>query len=152
MLRKRRLFKLKSIDLFKWKKHLWFINTQSFNLFNADQINSYDNDVLQTNGKEMRQNASNFRNIIGLFLKQIMRDCMLALQERHSYQRKKLNDACALKVNDIVLLKSDSAPRLSWWKGKIEKIVFGNDDLVCGADVRVYQDNSGKIKVIHSPL
>ena len=119
---------------------------------NADQINSHNNVALETNGKEMRQNASNFRNILGLFLKQFMRDCMLMLQERHLYQRQKLNDTCALKVNDIVLLKSDSAPRLSWWKGKIEKLVYGNDDLVCGADFRVYQDNSGKIKVIRRPL
>ena len=149
------MFKLKSIDLFKWRKGFDLLTPNHLIYgrdINADQINSYNNDVLETNGKEMRQNASNVRNIIGLFLKQFMRDFMLALQERHLYQRQKSNNTCTLKVNDIVLLKVDSAPRLSWWKGKIEKLVYGNDNLVRGADVRVYQDNSGKIKVIRRPL
>ena len=89
----------------------------------------------------MRRNASTFRNTINYFLKQFIRDFILALQERYSYQRRKSNKTCVLKVNDIVLVKGDSAPRLSWRKGK-----------VCGADVRVYQDNLGKTIVIRRPL
>ena len=38
---------------------------------------------------------------------------MLALQERHLYQQRKLNNTCVLKVNDIVLAKGDNAPRSS---------------------------------------
>ena len=63
---------------------------------------------------------------------------MLALQECHSYQRRKSNNTCVLKVNDIVLEKGDSAPRLSWRKEKVEKLIYGGDNLVHGADVRVY--------------
>ena len=37
---------------------------------------------------------------------------MLALQERHLYQQRKLNNTCVLKVNDIVLAKGDNAPRV----------------------------------------
>ena len=77
---------------------------------------------------------------------------MLALQERHSYQRRKSNNTCVLKVNDIVLVKSDSAPRLSWQKGKVEKLIYGDRNLVRGVDVRVYQDNLGKTIVIRRPL
>ena len=32
---------------------------------------------------------------------------MLALQERHSYQRRKSNNTCILKKNDTVLVESD---------------------------------------------
>ena len=81
-----------------------------------------------------------------------MRDYALALQERHSYQRRKSNNTYVLKVNDIVLVKSDNAPRLSWRKGKIEELIYGDDKLVCGADIRVYQDNLGKTIVIRRPL
>ena len=52
---------------------------------NADQITSYNNEVLEINGEEIRRNASTFRNIINHFLKRFMRD-VLMLQERHSYQ------------------------------------------------------------------
>ena len=76
---------------------------------------------------------------------------MLALQERHSYQRRKSNNTCVLKVNDIVLLKGDSAPRLSWRKGKVEKLIYG-DNLVRGADVHVYKDKLGETIVIRRPL
>ena len=40
-----------------WKR-LWFINTQPFNVYgrdtNVDQITSYNNEVLEINGEEMR--------------------------------------------------------------------------------------------------
>ena len=77
---------------------------------------------------------------------------MLALQERHSYQRRKSNTTCVLRVSDIVLVKGDSAPRLSWRSGKTEKLIDGDDNLIRGADVGVYQDNSGKTIVIRGPL
>ena len=80
---------------------------------NADQITSYNNDVLEINGEQMRRNVSTFKNIINHFLKRFVRDYMLALQERHSYQWRKSNNTCVLKVTDIVLVKNDSAPRLS---------------------------------------
>ena len=47
-------------------------------------------------------------------------------------------------MNNIISVKSDSAPSLSWRKGKVEKLIHGDDNLVRGADVRVYQDNLGK--------
>ena len=118
----------------------------------ADQITSYNYKPLEINGEEMRQNASTFRNIVNHFLKRFMRDYMLALQERHSYQRRKSNYNCVLKVNDIVLVKGDSAPRLSWRKETVEKLIYGDDNLVRGADVRVYQDKLGKTIVIRRPL
>ena len=52
-----------------------------------------------------------------------MTDYMLALQERHLYQQRKLNNTCVLKVNDIVLAKGDNAPRSSSWKGKAEQLI-----------------------------
>ena len=81
-----------------------------------------------------------------------MRDYTLALQERYSYQWRKSNNTCVLNVNDIVLVKGDSAPRLSWWKGKVEKLIDGDDNLVSREDVCVYQDNLGKTIVIRRPL
>ena len=68
---------------------------------NTDQITNYKSEVLEINGEEIRRNASTFRNI-NHFLKRFMRDYMLALQERYSYQRRKSNNTCVLKVKYIV--------------------------------------------------
>ena len=51
-------------------------------------------------------------------------------------------------MNNIISVKSDSAPSLSWRKGKVEKIIHGDDNLVRGADVRVYQDNLGYTQAV----
>ena len=81
-----------------------------------------------------------------------MTDCVLALQERHLYQRRTLSNNCILKVNDIALMKGDSVPRLPWRKKKVEKSICSDDNLVHGADVRVYQNNLGKTIVIRRRL
>ena len=49
-------------------------------------------------------------------------------------------------------MKGDSAPRLSRQKRKVEKLIYGDDNLVHGADVCVYQDKLGKTIVIRRPL
>ena len=49
-------------------------------------------------------------------------------------------------------MKGDSPPRLSWQKGKVEKLIYGDDNLVRGSDVRVFQDKLGKTIVIRRPL
>ena len=46
---------------------------------NADQITSYNNEVLEINGEKMRRKASTFRNILNHFLKRFVTDYMLAL-------------------------------------------------------------------------
>ena len=49
-------------------------------------------------------------------------------------------------------MKGNSPLCLSWQKGKVEKLIYGDDNLVRGADVRVYQDIFGKTIVIRRPL
>ena len=73
---------------------------------------------------------------------------MLALQNVPRINDENQTTACALKVNNMVLVKGDSAPRLSWQKGKVEKLIYGHDNLVRGADVRIYQDKLGETVVI----
>ena len=113
------MFKFKTIDFYE---NGYDLSTTSHSIYgryiNADEITSY-NDILEINGERMRRNVSTFRNIINHILKRFMRDYISALQERHSYQRRKSNNTCVLKPNDIVLVNSDSAPRLSWRKGKV---------------------------------
>ena len=55
-------------------------------------------------------------------------------------------------MNDIVLVTDHSIPCLSWRKGKIEKLIYGDGNLVRRADVCVYQDGLGKTIVIRRPL
>ena len=72
-----------------------------------------------------------------------MTDYLLALQERHSCQRRSTNSSCNLKEGDVVLIKDDTLPRLSWRKGKVEKLA---------AEVRVYQQRNKKTICIRRPI
>ena len=55
-------------------------------------------------------------------------------------------------MNDLVLVKSDSERVYHGEKGKVEKIIYGDDNLVHGANNRVYQDKLGKTIDIRQPL
>ena len=117
-----------------------------------NSFNHTDNDVLEISSNEMRRKALHCYSIINHWMKKFMKDYMLALQERHSYQRRKSMNDCFLKEGDIVLVKGDNIPRLSWRKGKIEKLISGDDGLIRGADIRVYQRNLDKTVVIRRPI
>ena len=56
-----------------------------------------------------------------------------------------------LKVNDIVLVKEDK-PRIKWRKGKVTKLLYGNDNLVRGVELLITQKSKGKLLKIRRPL
>ena len=100
----------------------------------------------------MRKQVSHCRLVINHFLKRFMNDYLLALQERHSYQRSTTSDVCYIKEGDVVLIKNDTLPRLSWRKGKVEKLIHSEDGLVRAADIRVYQQKKNKTIIIRRPV
>ena len=58
-----------------------------------------------------------------------------------------------MKEGDVVLIKeNNSAPRLSWKKGVIEKLIIGNDKYIRGASVRATYGKSTKAIVLNRPL
>ena len=89
--------------------------------------------------------------ILSHFKKRFFDEYILALRERHQYEVKKTNNHPILKINDIVLLKEDK-PRIKWRKGKIIKLLYGNDNLVRGVELLITQKLKGKMEKIRRPL
>ena len=89
--------------------------------------------------------------ILSHFKKRFFDEYILALRERHQYEVKKTNNHPILKINDIVLLKEDK-PRIKWRKGKIIKLLYGNDNLVRGVEVLITQKLKGEMEKIRRPL
>ena len=71
---------------------------------------------------------------------------MTALQERHTYLNKCKNNAFEeiLRIGDVVLLKEENKPRLSWRKGKIEAFIVRKDNVTRAVKILLYQDKLKK--------
>ena len=51
---------------------------------------------------------------------------------------------CYLKIGDVVIVKDETLPRLSWRKGRAMELHAGDGDVIGSASVKVYQKNSDK--------
>ena len=55
-------------------------------------------------------------------------------------------------MGDVVLIKDVNKPRMTWRKGRVEKLIKGKYGLVRGADIKVYQSTKDKITTITTIL
>ena len=86
----------------------------------VDRKNSYINYFIAS---DARKQLSNLQQI----------ECILASRERHHYERQSHHlHLQNVSVGDIVLVKDVNMPRLCWKKGRITKLIKGNDGLVRG--------------------
>ena len=53
---------------------------------------------------------------------------------------------------DVVIVKGETVPRLSWRKGRIIDLQTGNDDVIRSGYLKVYQKNSDKTFILKQPL
>ena len=58
----------------------------------------------------------------------------------------------SLSIGDIVLVKDEKKSRLNWRKGKIQDFIYGNDKLVRGVKLLVFQKTINKTTSINRPL
>ena len=72
------------------------------------------------------------------FTKRFVKEYLLALQETHSYSsHENRSSTCSLKVGNLVLIKEDIKPRLSWKRGVVDQLITGHD----GAVERLFVQN-----------
>ena len=64
------------------------------------------------------------------FQKAFHQEYLAKLQERQLHKNRKFNNSCNVKVGDVVLIKDVNKPRMTWWKGRVEKLIEGKDGLV----------------------
>ena len=86
------------------------------------------------------------------FKKRFHQEYLAKLQERQLHKNRKFNNCCSVKVGDVVLIKDVNKPRMTWRKGRVEKLIKGKDGLARGAEIKVYQSTKDKIATILRPL
>ena len=86
------------------------------------------------------------------FKKRFHQEYLAKLQERQLHKNRKFNNSCNVKVGDVVLIKDVNKTRMTWRKGRIEKLIEGKDGLVRGAEMKVYQSAKDKVTTILRPF
>ena len=104
------------------------------------------------NENEMRAMKLFTTNLLKQFKGKFKHEYLLALQQRHSYDRNDKISDCYLKIGDAVIVKDETLPRLSWRKGRVMELYAGDDDVIRSASVKVYQRNSDKTFILKRPL
>ena len=103
-------------------------------------------------GNDVREIYTKLQDVKSYFIKKFESEYIVALQERAFYNNKKFDNSERLVINDIVLVKEENVPRMSWRKGRIVRLIKGSDGRVRGAELKVQQHNSDKIISLQRPL
>ena len=102
---------------------------------------------------QIRENFSSIiRNVKSYFIKRFEDEYITAIQEREYYNQKKFKNSEQLVIGDVVLVKEDNFPRMSWRKGQIINVIRGVDKLIRGAEIKVHQRNSDKMLTLKRTL
>ena len=101
----------------------------------------------------MRKRQAYCQVIFKHFAKRFVKEHLLVLQETHSYSsHKNHSPACSLKVGDLVLMKKDIIPCLSWKMCVVDQLVTGHDGAVRGAIICTKSKNTKETTFIKRPL
>ena len=79
---------------------------------------------------------SKITNVKSYFIKRFEDEYITDSQEREYYNHKKFKNSEQLVIGDVVLVKGDNLPRMSWRKGRIINVIRGADKLIRGAEIK----------------
>ena len=113
-----------------------------------------DKEIKEFSSGDYRKSYKKLKANISYFENRFKNEYLTALQERHTYLNKCKNNSVEeiLRIGDIVLLKEDHKPRLSWRKGKIEAFIVGKDNVTRGVKILAYQNKLQKTVTLKRPL
>ena len=101
---------------------------------------------------DARNYCEKVQTLVLHFKKRFHQEYLAKLQERQLRKNQKFNNSCRVKVRDVVLIKDVKKPRMTWGKGRVEKLIEDKDRLVRVAKIKVYQSTNDKITTILRPL
>ena len=102
---------------------------------------------------DARKQLSDLQQIVSHINKRFYNEFILALRERHQYDRQSHHPHLQnVSIGDIVLVKDVNLPRLRWKKGRITKLIKGNDGLVRGVSLDTVVSTTNKTQCINRPL
>ena len=116
----------------------------------VNRKNSYINYFIAS---DARKQLSNLQQIVSHINKRFYNEYILALRERHHYERQSHHlHLQNVSIGDIVLVKDVNMPRLCWKKGLITKLIKGNNGLVRGVSLDTVVSTTNKMQCINRPL
>ena len=68
------------------------------------------------------------------------------------YNRPRFLQDNSVIIGDVVLIKEENIPGMTWRKGKIIELICENDGKIRGVILNVYQTKLKKTVVINQPL
>ena len=77
---------------------------------------------------------------------------ILLVYKRYFYNKTRFENKCRARIGDIVLIKEESVPGINRRKGKIDKLIFGNVEIVRGVELLVYQSKKEKLSTREGPV
>ena len=95
---------------------------------------------------------SSLQQIISHINKTFYNEYILTLLERYQYDRQSHPHLQNLSIGDIVLVKDVNLPRLQWKKGRITKLIKGNDGPVRGVSLDTIASTKNKTQCIISSI
>ena len=94
---------------------------------------------------------TNFQ-IMSQLTKRSYNEFILALRERHQYDRQSHPHPQNVSTGDKVLVKDLNLPRLFWKKRHITKLIKGNNGLLGGVSLDTVVLTTNKTQCVNSPL
>ena len=96
-----------------------------------------ENDLVNINENEMRTMKVFTANLLKQFRDKFKYEYSLTLQQRDSYDRNIKSSDCYLKRGNVIIVKEETMPRLSWRKGRVMELQAGDDAIIRSAFVKV---------------
>ena len=99
---------------------------------------------------DARKQLPNLQQIVSHINKRFYNEYIIALRERHQYDRQSHHPHLQnVSIGDIVVVKDVNLPRLRWRKGRITKLIKGNDGLVRGVSLDTVVSTTNKMQCIN---
>ena len=99
-----------------------------------------------------RSNYNKVNILLKHFSKRFTEEYLSLLYECCSYRDNRTDENCRLYVGDIVLIKENFVTRMKWRKGKVLNLIRGKDNKVSGAELLIYNRETGKTSTLRRPL
>ena len=113
-----------------------------------DKCFTYNTDI--TDPEELRTLAQKVKSTKDYIYKGFEKGYFLSLQERCYSNR--FDNGCTLVIGEVVLIKEENKSRTLSRKGLVTKLIKGKDNLIRGAELKVYQPSLSKCMHINRPL
>ena len=76
--------------------------------------------------------------VLQKFFNRFEKEYILALKERHIYDKKRNSNYDDDLINDVVLFKEDITPRMNWRKAEVLNVIRGLNNLIKGVELKVF--------------